>query len=331
MNSKHIIFAASVLSVSLVMTACSDDDGFWDISTSEDWELQTNDNWSWDTETSDNSVYQSTSESATTVELRPQGSAKTLEGKSVIVTVVLDTPDATYTNEELEFTNSSIDRSCRYLEAQGDLYGKDVTLYNYSKEHPDLLYRITYDEDASVAADSSLAYSNGYIGRIQQLLKDEIPLGSIYDAYGTDSIGFMVVYDVPGNSYSQVYYPGYDDTYYEWTALFQYDIYGSRYENLACVAHEILHLFGAVDLYRVSGIDGVTQDIYDEISNDPDYEMAIMYNTYNEDGSYDYENIPQFLSNITLAMIGFTDDSEIVERYPSLSREHTAAFEIKYY
>lgn len=25
MNSKHIIFAASVLSVSLVMTACSDD------------------------------------------------------------------------------------------------------------------------------------------------------------------------------------------------------------------------------------------------------------------------------------------------------------------
>lgn len=146
-----------------------------------------------------------------------------------------------------------------------------------------------------------------------------------------DSVAFMVVYDTPGTSYSQVYYPGYDDRYYEWTALFQYDMYGTRYENLACVAHEILHLFGAVDLYRVAGIDGVTEEIYNNVQNDPAYEMALMYNTYNEDGSYDYDSIPQYLSDITLAMIGFTDPEAVYEKYPSLVREYTAAFEIKYY
>lgn len=326
MNSRHIAAASVILAGVLLLTACSDDDDFWDITTSD-----AADDW-WDVsspDTAESSMI--TCESTEQQTLRPQGSAKSLEGKSVIVTVVLDTPDATYTDEELEFTYSSIDKSCRYLEAQGKLYGKDVTLYNYSEQYPDLMYRISYDEDASIAADSKLAYSNGYIGRIQTLLGEQIPLNSIYEKYGTDSVGFMVVYDASASSYSQVYYPGYDDTYYEWTALFQYDMYGERYENLACVAHEILHLFGAVDLYRVSGIDGVTQEIYDEIRNDPYYDMAIMYNTYNEDGSYDYENIPQFLSDITLAMIGFTDGSEIAERYPSLAREYPAAFEIKYY
>ena len=56
-----------------------------------------------------------------------------------------------------------------------------------------------------------------------------------------------------------------------------------------------------------------------------------MYNTYNEDGSYDYDSIPQSLSDITLAMIGFTDPEAVYEEYPSLAREYTAAFEIKYY
>lgn len=330
MNSRRIVPAAAVIAATIFLTSCSDDDEFWDISTSES-DSSWLDGASMDGVSTDDADLPAGTSESNEQQLRPQGSAKSLEGKSVIVTVVMDTPDATYTDEELEFTNRSIDKACRYLEEQGRIYGKDVTLYNYSDQHQDLLYYVTYDEEASIAADSSLAYSNGYIGRIQNLLMEQIPLESIYENYGTDSVGFMVVYDVPGNSYSQVYYPGYDDTYYEWTALFQYDIYGERYENLACVAHEMLHLFGAVDLYRVSGIDGVTQEIYDEIRNDPDYEMAIMYNTYNEDGSYDYENIPQFLSDITLAMIGFNDDSEIVDRYPSLSREYTAAFEIKYY
>lgn len=326
MNYKHTAPAAVMIAATLVLTACSDDDDFWDITTGDaayDW-LDVS---SPDTEEISVSTYEADEQQT----LRPQGSAKSLEGKSVILTVVLDTSDATFTDEELEFTHSSIDKSCRYLEEQGELYGKSVTLYNYSDEYPDLMYRISYDEDASIAADSKLAYSNGYIKRIQALLSEQIPLDSIYEKYGTDSVGFMVVYDAAASSYSQVYYPGHDDTYYEWTALFQYDKYGTRYENLACVAHEILHLFGAVDLYRVSGIDGVTQEIYDDVRNDPYYDMALMYNTYNEDGSYDYDNIPQYLSDITLAMIGFTDDSEVVGKYPSLACEYPAAFEIKYY
>lgn len=265
------------------------------------------------------------------LEMAPQGSVKTLEGSSIIVTVVMDTPDITYTQEEISFANGLIDKSCRYLEEQGRLYGKSVTLYNYSSEHQDLIYYLESGEDSSNAVDSSLAYSNGYMERMQQFLKDSIPIDELCEDYGTDSIGFMVLYDVPGNSYSQVYYPGYDDTFYEWTALFEYDIYGSRKINLACVAHELLHLFGAVDLYRYSGIDGVTEEIYNEVMNDPAYSMEIMRNTYNEDGSYDYDNIPQFLGDITLAMIGFTDGSEVYEKYPSLERTYPAAFEIKYY
>lgn len=105
------------------------------------------------------------------------------------MTVVMETPDSSFTDEELEFTSRAIDKSCRYLEEQGRKYGKEVTLYNYSDEHPDLMYWITHDEDATIAADSSLAYSNGYIQRIQQLLIDSIPLDDIYEEYGTGQRG----------------------------------------------------------------------------------------------------------------------------------------------
>lgn len=322
MNHKYGI-AAALAAATLLLTACSDDD-FWDFQTAEptaDSVQSAEDSHEYQEETVEQPA-----------ELRPQGSARTLEGSSVIMTVVMETPDSSFTDEELEFTSRAIDKSCRYLEEQGRKYGKEVTLYNYSDEHPDLMYWITHDEDATIAADSSLAYSNGYIQRIQQLLIDSIPLDDIYEEYGTGQRGVHGgLRHAPGLPIPRCTIPGYDDRYYEWTALFQYDMYGTRYENLACVAHEILHLFGAVDLYRVAGIDGVTEEIYNNVQNDPAYEMALMYNTYNEDGSYDYDSIPQYLSDITLAMIGFTDPEAVYEKYPSLVREYTAAFEIKYY
>ena len=84
---------------------------------------------------------------------RPQGSANTLEGESVIVTILLETPDADFTDDEITYANESIDRSCRYLEEQGKKYGKSVRLYNYDSENSDLLFRISCDKHATDAAD----------------------------------------------------------------------------------------------------------------------------------------------------------------------------------
>ncbi len=261
---------------------------------------------------------------------RPQGSANTLEGESVIVTILLDTPDADFTDEDIAHANDSIERSCRYIEQQGRKYGKSVKLYNYSGENSDLLFRIDCDKPAADAVNFRADTYTGFKNTVDSLIADEIPFSDIYEKYGTDSIGFMVMLDADASAYSQVYYP--DGDYYgynEWVAMFMHDMYGTRYENLACYAHEILHLFGAIDLYAAKAADGFSADMAAEIESDPDYSMALMYNTYNSDGSYDYENIPQELSDITLAMIGFTDGAEVFERYPSLSRNYTAAFENK--
>lgn len=261
---------------------------------------------------------------------RPQGSANTLAGSSVIVTILLDTPDADFTDDEITYANESIDRSCRYLEEQGRKYGKSVKLYNYDSVNSDLLFRISCDKPATDAVDFSSGTYTGFKNTVDSLIADEIPFDDIYEKYGTDSIGFMVMLDAGASAYSQVYYP--DGNYYgfnEWVAMFVHDMYGTRYENLACYAHEILHLFGAIDLYYENAASGFNADIAMSIANDPDYSMALMYNTYNPDGSYDYENIPQELSDITLAMIGFTDGTEVFEKYPSLARNYTAAFENK--
>lgn len=263
-------------------------------------------------------------------EWRPQGSVNTLEGKSVIVTILLDTPDADFTEDEISYANGAIERSCRYLEQQGEKYGKSVTLYNYNEENSDLLFRISCDKPATDAVDFSADTYTGFKDTVDSLIANEIPFDDIYKKYGTDSIGFMVMLDAPGVAYAQVYYPdGYYYGYNEWVSMFMHDIYGDRYENLACYAHEMLHLFGAIDLYSAKVSDGFYDYMAEDVANDPDYSMAIMYNTYNPDGSYDYYNIPQELSDITLAMIGLTDGADVFEKYPSLARNYTAAFENK--
>lgn len=101
MNHKYGI-AAALAAATLLLTACSDDD-FWDFQTAEptaDSVQSAEDSHEYQEETVEQPA-----------ELRPQGSARTLEGSSVIMTVVMETPDSSFTDEELEFTSRAIDKS----------------------------------------------------------------------------------------------------------------------------------------------------------------------------------------------------------------------------
>lgn len=70
-------------------------------------------------------------------------------------------------------------------------------------------------------------------------------------------------------------------------------------------AHEILHLFGAADLYVGSRDTFVTQPLAQYVLNTwPD---AIMYYTYNSDNGISYDHIEKTLCPLTAYRLGLVD------------------------
>ena len=89
-------------------------------------------------------------------------------------------------------------------------------------------------------------------------------------------------------------------------------------------AHEILHLFGAADLYVGSRDAFVTQPLAQYVLNTwPD---AIMYYTYNSDNGISYEHIEKTLCPLTAYRLGLVDSFPGSEQFPAATQDPPGVF-----
>ena len=254
---------------------------------------------------------------------RPQGSVNLVAGKTVMVTVFVGDENNEWTDEESQYVAYAQKTAAEYIMAQAKSCGKTSEIITWSEENSDLAYDVNIDNVYNESRDDS---TSEYIDLIQGEI-DLLPISDIEQKYGTDSIGFIVVLDTPGNSYAFPY-SAYDEgyCYNEFVTMYMYDEssdYGV-YESVPAYAHEILHLFGAVDLYKAVESDGVTEEVYEYASEN--LQGALMYTTYEPDESGSTTGVSQYLSDITLAMTGLIADNEVVAQFPSLKREYIASF-----
>lgn len=255
--------------------------------------------------------------------LRPQGSVEFIEGKTVFVTILVDADDQNRLDSELPYIQYAQKSATDYIMNQAYLCGKKSEIIVWGSEHEDLKYEVSYGgdvTDATLESEKSDEYYNWLNGVIEKF-----PIDEIKTAYNTDSIGFVVIMDLPGRSYAHPYYSNaYGSGYYESIVVFAYDDSTGDRESLATYTHEMMHLFGAIDLYEPNQFDGVTEEVCDYIEEK--YPNELMFTVYNPDGTSDYEKINQYLSEITLMMTGLAGDEGVVEMFPTLKREYTAAF-----
>mgnify|MGYP000113932697 CR=1 FL=1 len=73
-------------------------------------------------------------------------------------------------------------------------------------------------------------------------------------AYGARHIAFLFFLPISGTSFTMAHYADDGDSfYYEYSCLYKTDAYtDGEAESPATYAHEILHLFGAPDLYEAA-------------------------------------------------------------------------------
>ena len=248
---------------------------------------------------------------ALTNEDRTYGRVGLLTQPTILYSVYLNEENgAEWDAEGVARTQNYLSLADAWLCEQAARYGADdVTLY-YGGE---LMTAETVDHRFNGEDEGS-----DFHARLDDLCA-RLDTPELHRAYGTDRVGFLFFLPVSGSSYTMPHYVE-DGPWYcsEYCLLYAYDCYSDAkdYEGPAVYAHEILHLFGAPDLYEGSADYYVTRELVDYVETTwPD---AIMNYTYNEDGTVDYYCIRKQLCPVTAYRIGLCDSFAGLERFPAL-------------
>ena len=224
------------------------------------------------------------------------GYANKLEGKTVIISVFVNTPSTVWTAEDIEDSRKKLSTACDYICDSACNYDKQVSfIYDYNDD-ASLKYRtwVNFEADSDnfeEAVDQRIQY---YVNRV-------VNFDSTLESYNADNVFIMLYFKAPGRAYSIVY-DGEDIP--EESLIVYSDSTASVY------AHEMLHLFGAHDFY--AGAE-YSRDVIDYIEKY--YADDIMYSVAESNG-----RITAKIADITAYHLGWLDSVNAVSKYPELDR-----------
>lgn len=251
--------------------------------------------------------------------IAPQGSVQFLEGDTVLVSVYVNSKDF-WDDKKTFMTNKNMNTAVNYIENCGNWYGKNVNLIYDDGVNDDLKYSMTYENALYDSENDNYEFDKVF----NNWIKNNVPVDKLKEKYKTNSIGYVIFLDSSGVSYTIAHFLQDRQKYFnEYSVIYLYQN-KKDFEVPSVYAHEILHMFGAIDLYKESKSDGINDDFVNYIREN--YPDEIMYTTYEADYSNNYDEITQQMSDITAYMVGMTDDFPELHRYPELAKDCRACF-----
>ena len=230
------------------------------------------------------------------------GSAKSLEGKNLIYSLFVDTPDAEWTDPDKKKALKNLKIAKEYIEAEAKGYHKKAELVVDFEENEDLTgsarihFSLKDGEDYEEALDEEIA---GW-------LEDQIDYEALTKEYKAKGIATIVFVNHKGSTYA-ICYDGVDNP--------QESLVMFAGEVPAVYAHEILHLFGAHDLYEDAEY---TEEVCEYVKKA--YPDEIMYTVKDEKGRLNNSEIQNELSPVTAYHLGWVNYIEEIDVFPQLKR-----------
>jgi len=245
------------------------------------------------------------------------GTARELKGDVAIITVFVDDEttswdfdneaDAQMGRDILTYTSIATD----YIENECERYGRNVNFIYDWTEHPELAYELDTNLDYRYMEDDQYGYyTMGY-----DVVGTQIPTASILESVGCDQVVYILYFNTPETnditSRTMSYVCNQPASPYEIVYMFMRC--RGFIECPANIAHEILHTFGAPDLYY-AGDYGITQEYVDYVQQSGLNDIM----RTNDDpsiGNYNYTAVKNDITDITAYYLGLVDYSETVDKW----------------
>jgi hypothetical protein len=247
------------------------------------------------------------------------GSADRLNGTTLIITIQIDDPQLTWNNadpadqEKMADVQTYLEIAGNYLEEAAEKYGSSADFITDFTSYPDLLYQMELTDE--ILPEGALFMNAMADTEIMAKISHEIDVDGLMQKYEADNIIFLTIVNTSDentvNSCTTASSPS-SPVPYEICHIF----YMNDGEPVppAVYAHELLHAFGAPDLYTPgqAGIDA--DDVAWFEKNLPD---DIMLTTYEmgEDGTERsrYDAITNSFDPIIAYYAGLTDQDDTVD------------------
>ena len=257
------------------------------------------------------------------------GSAALLSDPTVLVNVFLNdaagghTWDTESRASAVQRTQMAVDWICE----QAALYDVQPQLiYDQTEDASNATLTRSYLVHSSMRGGQNSDESSAFLDEMDALC-ESLAADSRLAAYGARQIAFLIYLPISGTSFTMAHYA--DDAenfYYEYSCLYALDAYtdGAEPESPATYAHEILHLFGAPDLYDGSSDPYVDSSLTTYVETT--YPDDIMLSTYAVDGSSVFDRIDKRISPLTAYCLGLSDSCPELEQFPLLTQVEPGVF-----
>ena len=241
------------------------------------------------------------------------GSSGKLEGTIAVVSIFMNDARTSWNFEKQEdvdmygYVYYDLKIACEWLTKACRGYGRKVKFVWDWTEHEELFYSGSLSIDiAAEPADID--------EKIQSFIRRNIDGEGIKRAFGANGIIYMVYVNTPSSNSKTGFafmwardYPRNEEGCF---MLMQCD---GWVVAPACFAHEMLHTFGAPDLYY-AGMYGITQEYVDYVES-MGLNDIMRTNSDLSTGEYVYDKVSNEITDITAYYVGLTNYSETVEEW----------------
>ena len=228
-----------------------------------------------------------------------KGTAKSLEGRTVIISYFVNTPSSSWTAKKIKKELPVMDTAFQYIIRQAKNYDVECEfIYDWEEaDNRDLIHRRTIMKDPEETKDFEY-----YLDDMLAIWKDgAFSYDDYLKKYDADNVFMMVFFDGDGRDYA-ISYDGEDSPQ---ESMISYSTSGA-----SVMAHEVLHLFGAHDFYEGAEYkEETTSYLENEYKND------IMLKV-NPPGK-----ITKTIGAVTAYHLGWTDDCPDLKDHPELKRQ----------
>ena len=241
------------------------------------------------------------------------GSSGKLEGTIAVVTILANdtecswdlTDKADFNMYSMIYKNLRV--GCSWITQACAEYGRNVNFVWDWDKYPELIYRATVDR--SIGSNYLSSYYD-----MCEFISSNIDSEGIKSDLGANGIVYMVCVDTPStNTTASSTFSWTRDCPQEYEMCFMLMNYKGQINAPATFAHELLHTFGAPDLYYAGKYGISDQYVKDAASSGLNDIMRVTWDL--NTGYYDYNSVYNKITDITAYYLGLTDYSDSVQSW----------------